>query len=161
MRIFLLVVLMLAFVVLQVSVSPLISFVGFSPNFILIFIFFVAFTYGQKYGIWFGFLSGFLCDIFDYTHFGLNMILFLIVGFIIGTLKVKFYRDNVFIEVIIFSITLFCYGIIYMLLLWQFEFGVFLFNIIRYIIPHVLYSSIVALLLFLLFRKIPVLSTSH
>ena len=99
MRIALTIVLMIMFVALQISLSTIIDIKDVAPHFILLFLFFVAFTYGQTYGIWVGFFSGFLCDIFDASHFGLNMALFLCVGFVIGSLKPKFYRDNLLLEV--------------------------------------------------------------
>ena len=161
MRLIIIIILMIIFVALQISLAPIISVIGIEPNLILIFIFFVAFSFGQTYGIWIGFFSGFLCDIFNSTHFGLNMGLFLIIGFIIGSLKEKFYKENIFIEIIIFAITLLLYEIIYMLLLWQFSIGVFFFNILRYSIPNICYSTIICLILFSLLRKVPVLVTRH
>ncbi|GAJ21590.1 unnamed protein product, partial [marine sediment metagenome] len=46
--------------------------------------------------------------------------LFLIVGFVIGSMKARFYKDNVFVEIIIFAITILLYEIVYALFLWQF-----------------------------------------
>lgn len=161
MRLLFTIILMFIFVALQISLSPLISIKEIAPNLILIFVFFIAFSFGQTYGIWLGFFSGFLCDTFNSTYFGLNMALFLIIGFIIGTLKVKFYRDNLFVQVIIFAITLLLYEIIYTILLWQFSVGIFFVNILRYSIPQVFYSALISLFIFSLLRKIPLFATNH
>jgi rod shape-determining protein MreD len=155
MRIALSIVLMILFVALQVSLVPIIEIKDVAPHLILIFVFFVAFAFGQTYGIWIGFFSGFLCDIFDASHFGLNMALFLCIGFIIGSLKPKFYRDNLFLELSILAITLFLYEILYMFALWQFSFGIFMFNIVRYLLPGILYSVVISLIIFPLLKRIP------
>ncbi len=155
MRITLAIVLMFVFVALQIGFTPIIDIMDIAPHFVLIFVFFIAFTLGQSYGIWIGFFSGFLCDTFDAAHFGLHMALFVSVGFIIGSLKPKFYRDNLMLSVSILSITVFLYEIIYMLALWQFSTGIFFLNIFRYAIPGVLYSCILSILLFPLLKRIP------
>ena len=161
MRLFLIIILMFIFVALQISLGPIISFNEIAPNLILIFVFFVAFSFGRTYGIWIGFFSGFMSDMFDSTHFGLNMSLFLVVGFIIGSLKERFYKDNVFVEVIIFAITILLYEIVYTLFLWQFSVGIFFLNILRYSFPRVLYSTIISLFLFYLLRRTPHLTPIH
>ncbi len=158
MRLFVITILLFIFVAIQISLSPIISINDIMPNLILVFVFSVAFSYGQKYGLWFGFLSGFLCDIFDSAHFGLNMSLFLIIGFVVGSTKEKFYRDNLIVELSIFAITLFLYEIFYMLLLWQFSPGIYILNIFRYSIPRIIYTSVFAVFVFYLFRKTAVLA---
>lgn len=149
------------FAALQISLSPIIDIKGIAPHFMLVFLFFVAFSFGQTYGIWVGFSSGFLCDIFDASHFGLNMALFLCIGFVIGSLKPKFYRDNLMLELSILAITLFVYEIFYMLALWQFSFGIFLLNIVRYVVPGMVYSIVVSILVFPLLKRVPGFSPRH
>lgn len=161
MRIALVIVLMLVFVALQISLSPIIDIKGIAPHLVLIFLFFVAFTFGQVYGTWVGFSSGFLCDIFDASHFGLNMALFLCIGFVIGSLKPKFYRDNLMLEISIFAITLFLYELLYMIALWQFSPAIFLLNIVRYVLPVILYSVVLSLLIFPLLKRAPFLRTRN
>jgi len=152
---------LIIFVALQISLSPVMSIKDIAPNLILIFVFFAAFSYGQTYGLWVGFFSGFLCDAFDSAYFGLNMGLFLIVGFAVGSIKTKFYRDNLFVELIIFATTLFLYEIFYSVLIWQFSPGMFFLNIIRYSIPRVIYTSLIACFVFFLFKKIPIFAAGH
>jgi rod shape-determining protein MreD len=161
MRVALVIVLMIVFVALQISLAPIIDIKDIAPSFILIFLFFIAFTFGQRYGIWIGFFSGFLCDIFDASHFGLNMALFLCIGFIIGSMKPKFYRDNLMLSLSIFAITLFFYELIYMIVLWQFSFGIILLNIIRYVLPVILYSAIIALFIFPLLKQVSYFRTRN
>lgn len=161
MRVFLVILFMIIFVALQISLAPIISIKEIAPNLVLIFVFFVAFSLGQTYGIWIGFFSGFMSDLFDSTNFGLNMGLFLIVGFVIGSMKARFYKDNVFVEIIIFAITILLYEIVYALFLWQFSVGIFFLNILRYSIPRVFYSVLISLFLFSLLRKIPHLAPGN
>lgn len=155
MRIALAIVLMFIFVALQIALAPIIDIMDIVPHLILIFVFFVAFTLGQSYGIWIGFFSGFLCDTFDASHFGLHMALFVFIGFVIGSLKPKFYRDNLILSVSIFAITIFIYEILYMIALWQFSIGVFFLNIIRYVLPGVVYSCFLSFFIFPLLKHIP------
>ncbi len=161
MRVFLVILFMIIFVALQISLAPIISIKEIAPNLVLIFVFFVAFSLGKTYGIWIGFFSGFMSDLFDSTNFGLNMGLFLIVGFVIGSMKARFYKDNVFVEIIIFAITILLYEIVYALFLWQFSVGIFFLNILRYSIPRVFYSILISLFLFSLLRKTPHLAPGN
>ena len=89
------------------------------------------------------------------------MALFLTVGFVVGSMKPRFYRDNVFVEVIILAFALLLYEILYAILLWQFSIGVFFLNIFRFGIPRVLYSIAISLILFPLLRRIPLFSENH
>jgi rod shape-determining protein MreD len=156
MRLALSIIFLIVFVALQISLGPIIEIADVAPHFALLFVFFVAFTFGQTYGIWIGFFSGLLCDIFDASHFGLNMMLFICIGFFIGSLKQKFYRDNLLLEVGIFAVTLFLYEIIYMIVIWQFPVGIFLLNILRYVIPRIIYSMVISLLLLPLLKRVPI-----
>jgi len=161
MKTLLIILLLIVFVSLQISLAPIISIKDITPQLIFIFVFFVSFTLGQTYGIWVGFFSGFLCDIFDSTHFGLNMGLLLIAGFVIGAMKPKFYRDNLLVDILFFAVALFLYEIIYLILLWQFSFGIFVLNILRYSMPSVLYSTIISLFVFTLLKRIPHFVPNH
>jgi rod shape-determining protein MreD len=161
MKLLVVIVLMVVFVALQICLTPTIGIKDISPNLVLIFVFFVSFSFGQTYGMWTGFFSGFLCDLFDSTNFGLNMALFLTVGFVVGSMKPRFYRDNVFVEIIILAIVLLLYEIVYAILLWQFSIGIFFLNIFRFSIPRVFYSVVIGVILFPLLRKIPLFSEDH
>jgi len=161
MRLLLVTILTILFVTLQISLSPVVSICSILPNFILIFLFFIAFSVGQTCGMWVGFFSGFLCDMFDPPHFGLNLTLFLLFGFIVGSIRAKFYKDNLFVSLIIFVISIFIYEIFYTLLLWQFSPGVYFLNILRYSIPRVLYSSVIGIFLFPLLKRIPFLTVKN
>jgi rod shape-determining protein MreD len=161
MKTILIITLLIVFVSLQISLAPIISIKDITPQLIFIFVFFASFTLGQTSGIWVGFFSGFLCDIFDVTHFGLNMGLLLIAGFVIGTMKPKFYRDNLLVDILFFAVALFLYETIYLILLWQFSLGTFLLNILRYSIPSVLYTTIISLFVFTLLKRIPYFVQSH
>jgi len=161
MRIIIIVLLMFIFVALQISLSPMISIKDVAPNFILLFVFYIAFSFGAVYGLWFGFFSGFLCDLFNAQQFGLNMGFFLIIGFVIGLMRSKFYRDNLVVEIIIFSVVLLFYELFYSLVLWQFTAGIYFLNIIRYTIPRVLYTTLIGFFVFSLFRRIHILKPGH
>ena len=89
------------------------------------------------------------------------MALFLTVGFVVGSMKPRFYRNNVFVEIIFLAIALLLYEILYAILLWQFSIGVFFLNIIRFGIPRVFYSIAISLILFPLLRRIPHFSENN
>jgi hypothetical protein len=76
-------------------------------------------------------------------------------------MKPRFYRDNVFVEIIILAIALLLYEIVYAILLWQFSIGVFFLNILRFGIPRVFYSIVISVILFPLLRRIPLFSENH
>ena len=63
-RKFIVALLIWASFILQSSVFPSLSFAGIVPNLLIILTSSFGFMRGEKEGMWIGFISGLLCDIF-------------------------------------------------------------------------------------------------
>lgn len=80
---------------LQTSIFPLIPFLSCSPNFLLIITFSYGLLYGENIGILTGVFCGFLCDMYFNGEFGLYILIYSLVGFFNGMLKVSFVDDTI------------------------------------------------------------------
>ncbi|MBU4376972.1 MAG: rod shape-determining protein MreD [Candidatus Omnitrophica bacterium] len=93
---------------LQVSLANSLSLFGAKPSFpIILAVFFALFT-DERYGFETAFFAGILLDIFSLRLFGLNTILFSIVGYFIGRFNTKIYRESMATHaILIFLSTIF------------------------------------------------------
>ncbi len=75
---------------------------GMRPEILLIATVFFGFHFGIARGMEIGALSGILKDVFSITTFGVNVFLFLLIGFLSGYLKDKLFKEN-FVTQFLFS----------------------------------------------------------
>lgn len=80
---------------LQTSIFPLIPFLTCSPNFLLIITFSYGLLYGENIGILTGVFCGFLCDMYFNGEFGLYILIYSLIGYFNGSLKVSFVDDTI------------------------------------------------------------------
>ena len=76
---------------------------GSRPELLLVITVFFGFYFGTAYGAEIGFLSGLLKDIFSVTFFGVNILLFILVGILAGSFRNKLAKESIIAQ-ILFSI---------------------------------------------------------
>ena len=72
---------------------------GVKPDLLLIFVVFWALFHGRAQGAKLGFVTGLLEDLFLGKYIGLNALTKMIVGYLVGTVENKFFKENLFIPV--------------------------------------------------------------
>lgn len=106
--------------ILMVSIISLFMQIGFfsgllpevtMPEFFVPMIIVMALSIGKKEAITLAAISGFILDIYFRRAFGLRILLFVTIAFILGSMREKFTRRSLFVISIITAVT----GILYIL----------------------------------------------
>lgn len=140
---------------LQTTVFQALAFANITPNLMVIVVSAIGFMRGRKEGLWVGFLSGLLIDIFFGFYLGVYALIYMYIGYINGLFQKRFYPDDIKLPMLLIGgsdliYNLFVYFIMF-LLRGRFRFLYYLKSII---IPDFVYTMVVSILLYLLFLKI-------
>ena len=134
---------------LQSTVFHSLSFGGIIPNLMIILTSSYGFMRGRKSGTLIGFFSGLLIDIFFSDVLGFYAILFMYIGYLNGVFKKMFYPENIKLPIFLIVGSDFLYNILIyfftFLLKGRFQFLYYFNNII---IPEMVYTIIVACILY-------------
>ena len=139
----------------QTTVIERISIGSIEPNLVLIFVVCMGILRGRKSGMWVGFFSGLLIDMFYGSLFGFYALIYVYIGFFSGYSHRLFYDDDtkvylmtVFACDLVFNFAV--YGLQF-LLRGRLSLGSYL---IRIIIPEVFYTTFLTLLVYRIFHFI-------
>lgn len=141
--------------VLQTTTLQSISFAGITPNLLIIVVAAFGLMRGKTEGMYIGFFSGLLVDIFCGFYLGIYALLYMYVGYITGLFQKRFYPEDLKLPLLIITASDFATNMIIYLILFltrsRFEFGYYFSNII---LPELVYTMIVTIFLYLLLLKI-------
>lgn len=140
---------------LQTSVFPLIPIFTCSPNFLLIITFSYGLFYGEIIGMITGIFVGFLFDMYFNGEFGLYILIYSLIGYFNGRLKVLFLNDNILLPLILCFVNGFIYNFyIYIThFLIRKKFIIF-YYIINIMLPNIIFTFIFTLLIYKLLYKL-------
>lgn len=134
---------------LQCTVFRSLSFSGIIPNLMIIVSASYGFMRGRKSGLFVGFFSGLLMDIFFGDILGFYALIYMYIGYLNGIFRKMFYPEDIKLPIALIIGSDFLYNIcIYLLLFFlkgRFQFSYYLFNII---IPEMVYTIIVTCILY-------------
>ncbi len=129
------------------------SFGGIIPNLLLILTATVGFMIGRKYGLFVGFFSGLLVDIFFGPVIGIYALIYMYIGYINGSFKrVLFHRDFKLPLLLIIASDLLYSHLCYLFLFFikgQFHYSSYLMSVI---LPEVVYTTVIACILYPFFK---------
>ncbi|MCL2718261.1 MAG: rod shape-determining protein MreD [Lachnospiraceae bacterium] len=135
--------------VLQSTVFRGISFGGIVPNLLIVVTASLGFMRGDRTGLIAGLFCGLLIDIFFGDVIGLYAMIYMYIGYLNGKFSGIFYPENIKLPLILISFSNLFYGIFTYLLLFmmrsRFNFEFYFKNII---FPEVIYTLLVALVLY-------------
>lgn len=141
--------------ILQTTLFQALSFANIVPNLMIIAVSAFGFMRGKKEGLWVGFFSGLLIDIFCGTYIGIYALIYMYIGFVNGLFQKRFYPDDIKLPMLLIGGSdLLCNFIVYFLMFLlrgKFQFWYYLKSII---IPEFVYTMVVSILLYMLFLKI-------
>lgn len=140
---------------LQTTVFQGLALSGEVPNLILIAVVAVAYMRGRKEGMLIGFFSGLLIDLVYGDLVGMNAILYVIMGYLVGMCNEIYYRDELSVPIILIAISDFMFNFAY----YVFNFLLrgrldVLYYIRRTILPEVVYTVLVAVVLYQLLHTL-------
>lgn len=152
-RICITILLVLVGFVLQCTLFARLSLGSVKPNILLIIAASVGFLRGPREGMLTGFLSGILIDIQFGDLLGFYALFYLGIGYVNGLLGETYYEENIKLPVAFIAASEFCYGVLIYLLMFmmrsEFDFPYYFSHII---IPELIYTILVALVLYPLIR---------
>lgn len=141
--------------ILQSTLFEYISIIGIKPNTAIIIVASIAFMRGEVEGGITGLVAGFLQDSFFGHFLGLNMFIYMIIGYFCGKFLSGFYKESVIIPTLIALVADFCYGFLFytisILMRGYTNFEYFLSTII---LPEMVYTAIVSIVVYRILLKI-------
>lgn len=140
---------------LQCTIFKKFAIASISPNLLIVVTASFGFMRGKKEGLFIGFFSGLLMDIMFGSVFGFYALIYMLIGYVNGFFKRIFFPDEVKLPIVLIAISdFFCNLIIYFVLFWfrgRFQFGYYLMHTI---LPELVYTMIVAIVLYFILLKI-------
>lgn len=140
---------------LQSTLFQELAFASISPNLLIVVVSAFGFMRGKKEGLWIGFFTGLLLDIFTGSILGFYALLYMYIGYLNGFFRKMFYPEDIKLPMLLIAVSDFgCNLIIYFFLFLfrgKFQFPYYLFNII---IPELVYTMVVTIFLYFIILKI-------
>ena len=134
---------------IQSTVLHLISIGSITPNLLLILM------RGRKVGLWTGFFSGFLIDLFYGSVFGFYALIYMYVGFLSGYAFRIYYDDDIKVPMLLTAIMDFLYNLavyaLQFLLRGRLGLGVYF---TRIIVPEIFYTVFLTMIVYRVFHYI-------
>ncbi len=134
---------------LQSTIFQDLSIASTSPNLLLILTVSYGLMCGRGIGIFTGFFSGLMIDIFYGEIFGLNALVYMWIGYVNGSLFKVFFDEDIKVPMVLVTISDLVYGcIIYItgfLLRGRLNFGGYL---MKEIVPEMVYTVVITLLIY-------------
>lgn len=140
---------------LQSTVFQALSFASISPNLMIVVVSAFGFMRGKKEGLWIGFFTGLLLDVFTGSILGFYALLYMYVGYFNGFLRKMFYPEDIKLPMLLIAVSDFsCSLIIYFLLfLFRGKFDI-LYYLLNIMIPELVYTMVVTIFLYFIILKI-------
>ncbi|MGB4312298.1 MAG: rod shape-determining protein MreD [Natronincolaceae bacterium] len=141
--------------ILQSTLFQWVEIYGVVPNTSLILVMSFAIYSGRNRGAVIGFLMGILQDIIFGRTIGLNALVFMVIGYLIGLMDQKISKDNLLIPFVLTMLATVFYETINLLLLFLLGCRIELLNIIKkMLITEVIYNSFVSLVIYYYISKL-------
>jgi rod shape-determining protein MreD len=140
-------------VLFQSLLSGVVTIAGIKLDLAIIILVYLALRHGRNYGMIFGFLIGFLSDIFSPGTLGLGALVKCLIGFTLGSFKDNLYLESLYSKGAVVFLTLLLNDSFYYLITTGVSDSTFRV-LSRYSLPSALYTSVVGMLIFLTAAKI-------
>ena len=141
--------------VLQTSVFPAIAFAGIVPNLLIILVSAFGFMRGKKEGMFIGFFSGLVIDIFCGSYLGVYALLYMCVGYLNGYFRKRFYPEDIKLPLLLIALSdlLLNLGVYVIMFFIRGRFHLFSY-MKTVILPELIYTMVITIFLYFAFMKI-------
>ena len=129
---------------LQCTMFQALSIASISPNLLIVVTSAFGFMRGRKEGMWIGFFSGLLLDIFFGSVIGFYALVYACIGYVNGFFRRRFFPDDIKLPLILIYFFLF-------FLRGRFQFSYYM---LRIILPELVYTILVTIVLYFIILKI-------
>ena len=134
---------------LQCTLFQTLAIASVSPNLLIVATSSFGFMRGRKEGMWIGFFSGLLLDIFFGNVIGFYALVYAYIGYINGLFRRRFFPDDIKLPLFLIAASDFSYNILVYFFLFflrgRFRFSFYLLWII---LPELVYTILVTLVLY-------------
>lgn len=141
--------------VLQTTTFQTLSFANIGPNLLIIVVTSFGLMRGKKEGMYIGFFSGLLIDIFCGFYLGIYALLYMYIGYISGLFQKRFYPEDIKQPLLLIAGTDFVsnFVIYFVLFLTRGRYD-FLYYLIHIMIPELVYTMVITMFFYFLLLKI-------
>lgn len=154
-RKFIMTILVFVFYLLQCTVFKRLALASVAPNLLLLITFSAGFMSGRKNGMYVGFISGLLLDIFYGDVLGFNTLLLLYIGYINGMFNKMYYDEEITLPLALLIGSELAYSYIYyffsFILRGRLDIGYYTTHII---LPELVYTVLISVVIYRLLLKI-------
>lgn len=141
--------------ILQSTVFQWVKIYGVLPNTALILVISFAIHNGKNKGATIGFFVGILQDIVFGRIIGINALIFMIIGYLIGLMDQKIFKENLAIPFILTAIASLLYETTNLLLIFLLGYRIELINVMKkMLIVGVIYNSILSPIIYYYVSKL-------
>ena len=141
--------------VLQTTTFQTLSLAGIAPNLMIIVVAAFGLMRGKSEGMYIGFISGLLIDIFCGFYLGIYALLYMYVGYLTGLFQKRFYPEDIKLPLLLISASDFVANVLIYVVLFltrsRYDFG---YYFMRVILPELVYTMVITIFLYLLLLKI-------
>ncbi len=135
--------------VLQSSVLSRIPLFGCAPNIVLVLTFIFGYSNSKIMGMLMGLFGGLMMDVFFCDVIGYNALVLLIIGFFSGVWESWFYSDDLYVPLILLTLSDLGYCVLYFLIWYvlraRFDFSYYLLQVL---LPEFLLTFITGVILY-------------
>lgn len=154
-RKFVLAISIIGFYILQCTIFKSLALASVSPNLLLILTFAAGFMRGKKEGMFVGFFSGMILDLFYGQTIGFNAVLYMYIGYINGFFNLVFYDEDVTLPIGLVCVSDFFYNFFYYIFSFLLRNRLdFLYYLTHIILPEMIYTVVITLLIYRLMLKV-------
>ncbi|MGN0348320.1 MAG: rod shape-determining protein MreD [Roseburia sp.] len=140
---------------LQVTVMPAMAFASITPNLMIIVVSSFGFMRGRKEGLFIGFFSGLLLDIFGANILGFYALLYMYIGYFNGRFRKLFYPEEIKLPMLLIAgsdlICNLCTYFFLFLFRNRYDFHYYFLNLM---IPELVYTMVVTIFFYVAILKI-------
>ncbi len=140
---------------LQSTLFQSLSFASISPNLLIVVTSSFGFMRGRKEGMWIGFFSGLILDIFFGSVIGFYALIYAYIGYVNGFFRKRFFPDDIKLPLILIAASDLSYNILVYLFLFflrgRLRIGYYFLNIM---LPELVYTILVTIVLYFIILKI-------
>lgn len=140
-------------VIFRSLLSGVMTIAGIKLDLAIIILVYLALRYGRSCGMVFGFLIGFLYDVFTPDTLGLGALVKCLIGFTLGSFKDNLYLESLYSKGAVVFLTLLLNDLFYYTATTGLSDST-LEVLTRYSLPSAVYTSVIGMLIFLLAARI-------
>ncbi len=140
---------------LQTTLFRALAFASISPNIMIVVVSSFGFMRGKKEGLFIGFFTGLLLDLFSGSILGFYALLYMYIGYLNGYFRKLFYPEDIKLPMLLIAGSDVCYNlfIYFFLFLFRNRYDV-RYYLMHVILPELVYTMVITIFLYFVILKI-------